>query len=171
MDHCFLCGTSLTTRRRRYQLASQLKHMLQHKCTPTPFVQSLLLSTECSDDKEPLCVPCVNWKRRCWNGSLKRKAKPVLQIDQLIMFLLSPGSMQEPDQRCVQRLVLALKQPGNPLRKALPMQVETILGNMEGEDVHSAISAWWDYNGKCEFFANGDAARFVRSSIKACEEA
>jgi len=169
MDCCFLCGTSLSTRRRRYQCTSQLQTLLKKKCMPTPFVHAHLSLRQPVDEKEPLCVPCVNWKRRCWNGTLKRQDKPVLQMDQLIIFMVNPGRMQEPDHRCVQRLVLAIKQPGNPLRMALPIQAESILMGIEGEDIPSIVASWWKYNASTEFFASGHTARFVRSVIKSSE--
>lgn len=99
MDHCFLCGTCLKSKR-RYQDAAELHDMVATKCLETPFAQSLLSKRKVrEDEKEPLCVPCVNWKRRCWNGNLKKNCKPALQVDQFIMFLMSPGTAQEPDHR------------------------------------------------------------------------
>lgn len=100
MDHCYLCGLCLKGKRRRYQDGSELLDMVQTRCQVTPFAQSLLSKRKVrEDDKEPLCVPCVNWKRRCWAGNLKKSEKPVLQVDQLIMFLMGPGTAPEPDNR------------------------------------------------------------------------
>jgi len=52
----------------------------------------------------------------------------------------------------------------------LPLQAESILKNMEGEDLHSAVVAWWNYNGRTEFFSSGNTARLVRGVIKSSEE-
>lgn len=170
MDFCFLCGICLENKRRRYQSIKELKLLAQKHCMKTPFVQEYLSTFIETEAKEPLCVPCVNWKRRCWSHSLKRQERPVLQMDQLIIFLISPGLLAEPDQRCVQRLIMAIKQPTNPLRKILPLQAESILKNMEGDDIYSSVSAWWKYNNNTEFFSSGNTARLVRNVIKIDEE-
>ena len=56
-----------------------------------------------------------------------------LQLDQLILYLLSPGHNQEPDARCMQRLVQAAKQAeGNCALHAFPLPARSVLERMGG---------------------------------------
>ncbi len=86
-------------------------------CKATPFLHACLSNQlKMQDDKLFICIPCVNWKRRASQGNLKRVQRPMLQLDQMILFLLQPGRHQEPDQRCMDRLVKAVRQDDNPYR-------------------------------------------------------
>ena len=71
---------------------------MREKVKPTPFVQAWLAGRDRGEleDREALCVPCVNWRRRVTNGSLKKNRRPYLQLDQLILYLLHPGRPRLP---------------------------------------------------------------------------
>ena len=57
--------------------------MLVERVKPTPFVHAWLSARPLADQeaREPLCVPCVNWRRRvCTPGGLRKLGKPYLQV-------------------------------------------------------------------------------------------
>jgi hypothetical protein len=162
---CWLCGILIDTKLKRYQNRKALQDFVKEKCTVSPFVYNWLISTSGDDQKYPVCVPCVNWKRRA--SKLPGTRKALLQLDQLILFLLSPGEGREPDQRCMARLITAVKQVGNPYRLAIPTPVHSILLLMpEAPDLSSVVKSWWEYNGRTDFFNNPNMARMVRSVQK-----
>ena len=107
-DSCALCGIWVHAPHRRFQDAVELKAFVQKHCKPTPFLYKAMDDTPVGRPRVPLCIACVNWKRRCGHGLLKRNAKPFLQMDHLITYLLEPGKTPEPDRRCMQRLFVAI---------------------------------------------------------------
>ena len=84
------------------------------------------MQSDTDEEHATLCIPCLNWKRR----TMRRSRKVYLQIDQMICYILQPGRMNEPDQRCVQRLLKALADDGNPLSSSAPMPVKTIVAKL-----------------------------------------
>jgi hypothetical protein len=170
-DYCSLCGIYLSSgHKRRLYCASEARKFIVERCKPTPF----LYKTLTSEDGCPLparansvCIPCVNWKRRAESGALKRTKQPLLQLDQLILFLMQPGRHHEPDHRCMERLVKAVRQMDNPYRHIFPLPVLSISLNIKDNTYQHCITAWWEYNGKTEFFASSHEARRVRCAIKA----
>ena len=138
------------------------------RCKPSPFLYSLLQERlPCKTKKQALCIPCVNWKRRVQQGRLKRTTVPMLQLDQMILFLLQPGKHHEPDLRCMERLVSAVRQEDNPYRAIFPLPVQTITRAIQGDTYLHCVAAWWEYNGRSNFFASAQEARRVRCALKA----
>ena len=82
MDCCWLCGMNLEGKRRRYQDSSSLREMVLERVRPTPWVQAWLSVRPLEDQaaREPLCVPCVNWRRRLLKGTFKKIGRPYLQV-------------------------------------------------------------------------------------------
>jgi hypothetical protein len=174
-DHfCGLCGIHLTAGlKRRFQCPADIQSFVTRRCKPTPFLYAHLTNQEQhSVKRQALCIPCVNWKRRVGSGvGLKRTRRPMLQFDQLVIYLLQPGKHQEPDHRCMERLVRAVRQGGaNPFACVLPVPVRTIVSRIQGDTYFDCVMAWWEYNGKTEFFASAQEARRVRCAIKLQEE-
>ena len=165
MSRCFLCGC-LPAKGCR-QLTNDLKAFTQMNCQPTPFAYDFIMQSETEEEHATLCIPCLNWKRR----TMRRSRKVYLQIDQMICYILQPGRMNEPDQRCVQRLLKALADDGNPLSSSAPMPVKTIVANLAAHDLYSIGLAWWEYNRKTPFFRHPQTARIVRSIVKEEPEA
>ena len=166
--HCCMCGITLPRgAKRRFQSVEDSTTFLRARCKPTPFLYALL-SARGNALEEGVCIPCVNWKRRVETCGLKRMRQPMLQLDQLICFLLRPGFLPEPDHRCMERLVRAARDPSNPYRSVFPAPVRAILDAAADESTHACVLAWWDYNGRSEFFASSQEARRVRMAIKAC---
>ena len=119
LQNCALCGINMAGLKRRLLCPVEGRKLLEERCKPTPFLYAHLMQYLCTagrDQKLHLCIPCVNWKRRVCQGSLKRVAQPMLQLDQMILFLMQPGKHQEPDLRCMERLVKAVRQVDNPFR-------------------------------------------------------
>ena len=164
---CWLCGITIDSKFKRYQNRKALQEFILARCAPTPFVYNWLLSMPSLDQKDPVCVPCVNWKRRA-SKAHEKKRRATLQLDQMVYYLINPGKGQEPDQRCMTRLVVAMKQHSNPYRLAIPTPVHDILSRVAGDHVSLAdvIASWWRYNDETEFFSNPSTARLVRSTQK-----
>jgi hypothetical protein len=87
-----------------------------------------------------------------------------------------------PDQRCVLRLLSAMREPGDDwvpklLFGLMPVPVQTMIGMMPSppcgvdESVHSVIvRVWWEYNGRTAFFAHHLTAKLIRKSLKRSPE-
>jgi hypothetical protein len=90
----------------------------------------------------------------------------MLQLDQMILFLLQPGRFPEPDHRCMERLVKAVRQPDNLYHRVFPMPVQWITRRIEGDTFQHCVAAWWLYNNKTEFFASPQEAKRVRGVVK-----
>lgn len=165
-NRCALCGIDLRGARRRFQVYDELKAFVVARCQPTPFVYEALVARSGSH-RQCMCIPCVNWKRRVnGKGGLKRCARPLLQLDQLILFLMQPGVVLEPDSRCTDRLFRAIKQACNPYRPSYPFPVACILEAMRGDSYAHAVTAWWEFNGRTEFFRSPGEAKRVRQAMK-----
>lgn len=167
--HCCMCGISLPRGcKRRFQGVEDSVAFVARRCKATPFLFTHLSGSRAGARREEgVCIPCVNWKRRVQTEGLKRTRRPMLQLDQLICFLLRPGEHQEPDHRCMERLVRAARDPTNPYRCVFPLPVRAILDAASDDSTHACILAWWEYNGRSEFFASSQEARRVRMAIKA----
>lgn len=170
-DFCSLCGIHLSPgHKRRLFCASDAGKFILKRCRPTPFLYQTLTSphlAESPSEPRSICIPCVNWKRRAETGSLKRTRRPLLQLDQIILFLMQPGRQQEPDHRCMERLVKAVRQANNPYRHIFPMPVSSISLRIKDNTYQHCVAAWWEYNGNTEFFASAQEARRVRCALKA----
>lgn len=170
-DSCSLCGIHLAPEhKRRLFCASEARQFILKRCKPTPFLYQTLTSAQFCDASPhttSVCIPCVNWKRRAETGSLKRTRRPLLQLDQMILFLMQPGKQQEPDHRCMERLVKAVRQVNNPYRRVFPAPVLSISLMITEDTYQHCVVAWWEYNGRTEFFSSAQEARRVRCALKA----
>jgi len=169
--HCILCGTRLAGLKRRLFCPAEGYRFIRERCRTSPFLHACLSAREPSRHDQPpeyMCIPCVNWKRRVVQAAARGSSvKPLLQLDRMILFLLQPGRCQEPDLRCMERLVRAVRQPDNPYRSVFPGPVRTIVARIEGDTYQHCVAAWWEYNGRTEFFASAREARQVRCAVKA----
>ena len=164
--HCVLCGIHLAGMKRRFFCPDEGKRFVEDACKPTPFLHAFLSSRR-PEGKQYMCIPCVNWKRRIVQGSRRRFGRPMLQLDRMILFLMQPGRHQEPDMRCMERLVKAVRQPSNPYLTLFPSPVRWIVAHARGDTYQDCVAAWWEYNGRTEFFASSYEARRVRCALKA----
>ncbi len=99
-------------------------------------------------------------------------------MDQVALFMLEPGTIQFPDQRCVLRFVMSLRTVSdgctdwvpNLLLGLMPVQVQTMIGMLPPQltenVLNSIVRVWWDYNGQTPFFAHHLTAKLVRKMIK-----
>jgi hypothetical protein len=166
--HCGLCGIHLVGLKRRLFCPVEGAKFVRERCKPTPFLHTLLSSGRAAHVKRFVCIPCVNWKRRVEHVRARPTAvRPMLQLDRMILFLMQPGRHQEPDMRCMERLVRAVRQPENPYRAAFPPPVQWIVSRIQGDTYQHCVLAWWEYNGRTEFFASAQEARRVRCALKA----
>lgn len=165
-NHCALCGIDLHGLRRRFQGLHDLRAFVRSKCRATPFAYTLLASVE-SKQRHPVCIPCINWKRRvCSQGGMKRCQIPCMQLDQLMLFMMQPGDSPEPDNRCMPRLFQALRDERNPYQQMIPLPVVWMLAHMKEDSYTHAVAAWWEYNRRTQFFRTAGEARRVRTAIK-----
>ena len=165
---CVLCGIDLAGLKRRLFCPVEGGRFITDRCKPSPFLHAFLARGELDcDRKHYLCIPCVNWKRRVVQGSLRRACKPMLQLDRMILFLMQPGRHQEPDMLCMQRLVRAVRQPTNPYLPLFPSPARWIASSISGDTYQHCVLAWWEFNGRTEFFASPQEARRVRCALKA----
>ena len=163
MEHCFFCGISLPrNRQRRYKPSQDLQEFVRARCVPTPLAYACITEADGLREESPVCIPCINWKRRAG----VRGQKQYLQVDQLIAYILQPGRMDELDQRCVGRLIDALADPSNPLAPSLPLPVSAIVKRLDAHDLPSIVRAWWELNGRTRFFRHAQTARLVRTLQK-----
>lgn len=162
MEHCFLCGITLSAGKgRRYRCPLELRAFVTNKCQPTPMAYAHITEGLVLQHETPICIPCVNWKRR----TERRSGKSYLQVDQLIGYILQPGRMQDPDSRCLVRLIEALQDQTSPFARAhvIPLPVLEILSRMEARDLDSIARVWWDLNGRSSFFRHPQTAKIIRA--------
>jgi hypothetical protein len=147
------------------------------RCQPTPYGYQHFSSIK-GEDRVLLCISCVNWQRRA-SGACKRKTgtarKPLLLMDQVTLFMMEPGTVPFPDQRCVLRLVMSLRTPGTDwvprlLLGLMPVPVQTMISmlpeKVEGSVLTALVRVWWEYNGRTVFFSHHLTAKLVRKMIK-----
>lgn len=171
--HCAFCGINLVDHglKQRLYNPEQGRAFIIQRCKQTPFLYPLITEPgkvcHAQGTKQYLCIPCVNWKRRAEHGRLKRTRQPMLQLDQLLLFIMQPGRFQEPDHRCMERLVMAVRQEDNVYRRLFPAPVQRIIRDISGNTYQHCVAAWWLYNGKTEFFSSPQEAKRVRGAVKA----
>ena len=196
---CILCGVRIAhtagSSAKRKRTLSSLGQFVSLRCQPTPYAYQFFSGVS-GEDYVLLCISCVNWQRRGAGKSkrvtVRARKRPLLFIDQFTLFMLRPGTVLFPDQRCVLRLLHSLKK-GDGERVAqmllglLPVPVQAmvlsidlspftlpegaIMGALpEGAVLHTMVLAWWQYNGRTTFFSNHLTAKLVRRVAKAERE-
>ena len=167
---CSFCGGTLVGLQRRLFNQDKFRKFVVDKCKEAPFIYPILARDNTASGgrvcKQYLCIPCVNWRRRAESGRLRRHQQPMLQLDHMLLFLLQPGRFPEPDHRCMDRLVAAVRQPGNMYRPCFPSPVVWIVDHIEENTYQHCVAAWWKYNHKTVFFASPQEAKRVRCAVK-----
>ena len=170
--NCILCGFTMPKKcSKRTVDAAELSALVRGSCQESPVVHRYISNKENfpPNYKATICIPCVNWKRRCAKPTPRkktRKTKPMLQMDQMLCYVLDPGAAAEPDNRCVQRLITAMTDKANPYRPLYPSSVLDILKMSTGNTLDHITVAWWEYNHRTKFFSSQLTAKRVRASIK-----
>jgi hypothetical protein len=185
---CVFCSVLLLAenRRKRCKQQGRVSEFVSRFCRPAGFLYPRLVAMK-GDARVPLCIPCVNWQRRCTLGQRKRcqGQRPYLLLDHFALFMLEPGEVAVPDQRCTVRMVLALLRagPGGPAVVLLPVQVQAMMAilrgrlgesrqQLTGENMLTELLAtWWQFNERTVFFAHNLTAKLVRKMVKECGEA
>lgn len=130
-----------------------------------------------SDCEVTLCKNCSLFLKRTAIAAKKKKFRicNILPMDQNICFILEPGSVPRPDIRNLRRMFhiaeYAKQNNTENFYFSLPFvkdMVEHMLINYANgqNEMDSIAQAWWQLNGKCDFFSNKDTARFIRNYIK-----
>ena len=171
-----LSGPVSNVYNKRKRSLRSLAQFVSARCQPTPYGYQFFSAAQ-GETRVMLCISCVNWQRRASNAG-RKKAKQPLLLDQVALFMLEPGTIPFPDQRCVLRLLTKMRDPGDDwvpkmLFGLLPVPVQTMIGMLPsppcdpGESVLRAIvRVWWEYNGRTVFFAHHLTAKLVRKMIK-----
>jgi hypothetical protein len=178
MQRCFLCLKTLDGLHKQQNL-DMMQRFIKKECQPTPFVYQWLITQETSC---AVCIPCLNWKRRCVvrsrdNKKIKRRVKkmafilpasekPFLPIDQMILFCVMPGRYHMPDKRCIERLLVSLCDRNNPILYMIPVNARYILQNIATQSVNGALEAWWKINNHTHIMRYPAAAKMIRNMLK-----
>ena len=180
--HCFLCGARDEQQRARMRDPRELQALVRHRCVPTPFLYAHVAHTPIPDEVGlvPVCLPCIHWTRRCklyqhkrahargGAGGAKPSAAPRqhMLVDSIIASVLQPGLAKNADPRCMHRLAACMASDDYLYGWVVPAPVRAILRAMRGRsEQHAAALAWWEYNGRTEFFPNSRVARAVRQAL------
>ena len=182
---CILCGGRIppATDTRRKRTLTSLGLFVSLRCQPTPHAYQFFSGVR-GDERVLLCISCVNWQRRA-SGQGKRPSnskpwrRPLLFLDQFALFMLRPGTVGFPDQRCVLRLVQSLKRADNGVSQLLlgllPVQVQAMVAALDltgleslpdGGMLNAMVTAWWEFNGRTPFFSHHLTAKLVRRVVK-----
>jgi hypothetical protein len=181
---CIFCSGTIpllagSVYNKRKRTLTHLGQFVLARCRPTPYAFQYFSAAR-GEERVLLCISCVNWQRRALVPRRKKAAarKPLLLADQVALFMLQPGTVPFPDQRCVLRLLSALRDPGDDwvprlLLGLMPLQVQTMIGMLPsppcaGEEsiLRAIVRVWWDYNGRTVFFASHLTAKLVRRMVK-----
>ena len=126
---------------KRAKRKSEIGEFVKSWCKPSPFLYTALVNLT-GPEKLDLCIPCINWFRRCSQGMKKRSGgdKQMLLVDQMIQYMIEPGSIIQPDQRCMWRLLKIFKyseQTGDlpAWYEVVPMPVKVMLSRISGEKI------------------------------------
>lgn len=130
-------------------------------------------------ERRPLCLFCVNWKRRAGlrqNVRRERLHRPLFftPLDVALLHGLSPGHFQEPDQRCFERLAACAADPRNGYAAIIPECLRAVLGAQPragGLTTVDVLGAWWRLNEQTAFFRFPETARAVRHTLVAPDPA
>jgi hypothetical protein len=171
---CLLCGDQVTAGKGRIHSLEDIQTFV-HKCIqPTEYHFRTLLnlgSKELQSEHVKLCLFCSNWKRHtAATYKPHKKNKEFTPLDHLIMYTYEPGAVQEPDHRCLKRLVAAAISVQNPFRNVIPYPSQKIMQactDFTGEELPAQIALrWWEYNQRTPFFRNKKTAKIVRRALR-----
>jgi hypothetical protein len=172
---CTLCGV-LCADPLQCRLADtvEVQRVVRARCTPTALHYKSVMALSPAD-RRPLCMACVNWKRRARKKlqttyCQRRSAPCFTPMDSVLLHAISPGHFPEPDQRCFQRLARAAADPANGYSAVVPACVRRLLegalaaGEQETQRVR-LLRRWWEENAESSFFRFPETARAVRHCL------
>ena len=197
---CILCGGRISlggTHNKRKRSLTSLGLFVSLRCQPTPHAFQYFSAVR-GEQRVMLCISCVNWQRRAMGQGRRGKSssppnarpgrtnrgaskRPYLLLDQFSLFMLRPGTVVFPDQRCVLRLVRAVRRDDGDwvprlLLSLLPVPVQAMVLRLDvaslspvpdGSVLNAMVAAWWEYNGRTAFFSHHLTAKLVRRVLKA----
>lgn len=177
---CILCSGTIplvSAQNKRKRTLTSLSQFVRARCRPTPHAYQYF-SVVRGEQNVLLCVSCVNWQRRACSADRKKQAAPLLFMDHVALFMQQPGTIPFPDQRCVLRLLTALRAPENDwvprlLLSLMPVPVQTMIYMMpsppcpcERDVLTTIVRTWWDYNGRTVFYSHHLTAKLVRKMVR-----
>ena len=194
---CILCGGSIAlgAHNKRKRSLTSLGLFVSLRCQPTPHAFQYFSAVR-GEQRVMLCISCVNWQRRALGqgrrpitnpkarpGRTNRgvSQRPYLLLDQFSLFMLRPGTVVFPDQRCVLRLVQAVRRDDGDwvprlLLSLLPVPVQAMVLTLnvasltplsDGSVLNAMVAVWWEFNGRTAFFSHHLTAKLVRRVLKA----
>lgn len=119
----------------------------------------------------PCCIACINWLRRL--TSSQRCVKIPLPIDNLILFLHSPGSaIVRPDLRSFKRMMKNFFPPcgllkNSYMRFCTPL-MERIIKKFRSvpQDLDHLVAIWWESVGSPILLGDRTTAMYVRRALR-----
>lgn len=100
----------------------------------------------------------------------KHVPKTFTPFDHMLFFVIDPGNVQEPDHRCLARLVATLLSKENLFYDLVPFPAHTILQSardIRGEKIPEVITlAWWKMNNFTTFVHNKKTAKIIRRALR-----
>lgn len=164
-QHCIFCGLSgLTNPNKNVSITSHTVHaFLKKYVQPSSFhyqaLMNIPVNTSCR-----MCLHCISWKRNTQSG--RKKQQPYTPLDHMLHHAMEPGVTQEPDHRCLKRLLIAVSDPNNRFKDIIPFPVHRIIQqatSVSGEEIpEKLVLDWWEANGKTTFFRNNVTSKMVR---------
>lgn len=168
---CMLCGCRCADPDAcRVADASSVQSLVSRHCTKTALHYRALMALPASA-RMPLCMPCVNWKRRSSKRGAKASRpswKSLTPLDSALLHALAPGHYPEPDRRCFARLAEVAADPHNGFAACVPEALRGILSSRleGGRPQHLCVlEGWWAANDRGAFFRFPETARAVRHGL------
>lgn len=171
MTCCVLCGDPEQVHTGHCILVKNVQDFLSNHVKPSPFHYQAVMSIPVSEHtlKTRICRHCINWKRHITSHH-RATHKFYSPMDHIIFHLLEPGSIQEPDHRCLKRLIHAAHHVGNLFRNVVPIPCQEIIKECVAYQGHQlpeqVIMSWWRVNGYTHFFRNRATSKMVRRALR-----
>lgn len=164
---CLFCGSNTKKLHYYNHRLSSIQQFVRAYLTPTQYHYQCLLHL--TANKIHLCHHCHNWKK---NVPKKKRisTKTFSPIDHMIMHIIEPGEVQEPDHRCLKRLIQACMSATNPFVHIIPYHCQKIMqlvSECEGEELPKQIALlWFKFNNYTCFFRFNTTSRMVRRALR-----
>jgi hypothetical protein len=168
---CIFCGGCDRMQKRGYPL-KDIQDFMNEYAKPSQFHYESIMKLDNSKVMYQQCLFCANWKRQVIRHKTCRTSRTVTYtpIDHMILYTMEPGAVQEPDHRCISRVLNSCISPRNPFWSLIPYQCRVIMGeckDFSGEEVpEKLVIAWHKYNAKTPFFRSKATARMVRRAYR-----
>ena len=175
VETCLFCSGCVLQGDRRFVERTRLQTFTAAHFHASPFMYSKIADSRIREF-EPLCTSCSCMMRRAEkSGPRAVRERNGLPIDRFLTYLVNPGEVQLVDCRCLTRIRESLSVDVlGAAWEHLPGMVAPLVTAVRerlraGDDRPTQtlmVEAWWNYNGRPEYFSRSSAARVVRRWLK-----